>query len=418
MKQLTLILLLIISGYLNAQTTAIPDANFEQELINQGYDSGPIDGSIPTSNIDTITRLIVYNLGISDLAGIEDFTALEFLDCYFNFLTTLDMSQNTALTHLRAGYNQLTSVNVTQNPNLKMLDCFINQLSSIDVTQNPSLDTLFLSDNQLTSLDVTQNSNLEYLACAKNQLSSLDVTNCVQLTRLDCYYNQLTAVDVTQCPQLVRYYPFNNMITAVNISQNPLLEIINCSNNQLSLLDVSSNPVLRIVVCDQNSISELNLSQNPLLTNLSCDTNQLTCLNIKSGSNDTINYINAEFNPNLTCIEVDNVAFSTSNWIGSYYIFDPAASFSTSCPIQCLVGIDELSSSSISIHPNPTNGQITISLEENTGILTIRNYLGQLVLSENFNGKEFQLNFDVPQGIYFLQLETNGKVITKKIIKQ
>ena len=33
------------------QNTFVPDANFEQALIDEGYDSGPLDGNVLTSNI-------------------------------------------------------------------------------------------------------------------------------------------------------------------------------------------------------------------------------------------------------------------------------------------------------------------------------------------------------------------------------
>ena len=65
MKRLLVTLLLIpILGF--SQYTAIPDQNFEQQLIIQGYDN-VIDGQVLTSNIDTITVLFVPNDGISTL---------------------------------------------------------------------------------------------------------------------------------------------------------------------------------------------------------------------------------------------------------------------------------------------------------------------------------------------------------------
>jgi hypothetical protein len=74
----------------------------------------------------------------------------------------------------------------------------------------------------------------------------------------------------------------------------------------------------------------------------------------------------------------------------------------------------------ISIHPNPTSGQITISLEEaKTGVLSIRNYLGQIVMKQGFNNtQELNMSLDGPTGIYFLQVESDGQVITKKVVKQ
>jgi hypothetical protein len=44
-----------------SQITAIPDTNFEQALIDLGYDSGAPDGSVPTANISGVTILDVIN---------------------------------------------------------------------------------------------------------------------------------------------------------------------------------------------------------------------------------------------------------------------------------------------------------------------------------------------------------------------
>ena len=80
MKKLLLILLCLpMIGF--GQKTYVPDDNFEQRLINLGYDFGAINGSVYTASIDTVTSLNVFNQNISDLTGIEDFTALTYLNC-------------------------------------------------------------------------------------------------------------------------------------------------------------------------------------------------------------------------------------------------------------------------------------------------------------------------------------------------
>ena len=81
-----------------AQTTVIPDESFEQALIELGIDSdGIINGSVATSDINTITSLDVSNRYIVDLKGIEDFAGLTELYCQNNYLDYLDVSNNVAL---------------------------------------------------------------------------------------------------------------------------------------------------------------------------------------------------------------------------------------------------------------------------------------------------------------------------------
>jgi len=70
-----------------------------------------------------------------------------------------------------------------------------------------------------------------------------------------------------------------------------------------------------------------------VLTKLYCNQNSLTTLNVANGNNSNFVSFFANNNPNLTCITVDNVAYSTTNWT----IIDAGASFSLSCGTIILV---------------------------------------------------------------------------------
>ena len=57
--------------------TYVPDSNFEAYLEANGMGNGTIgDQYVTTTNINTVTVLIVTSQNISDLTGIEDFTAI------------------------------------------------------------------------------------------------------------------------------------------------------------------------------------------------------------------------------------------------------------------------------------------------------------------------------------------------------
>ncbi|MBT8325568.1 MAG: leucine-rich repeat domain-containing protein, partial [Winogradskyella sp.] len=248
-----------------APVTLIPDANFEQALIDLGIDSdGVVNGEVLTSDVSSQTTLNVYNKSINDLTGIEDFLSLTTLNCANNQLTALDVSQNNALEYLT---------------------CSSNPINSLDVTQNPNLETLNCNYNGLISLDLSQNSVLNYLQCIGNELTSLD------------------------------------------ISLNPLLYFFDCSHNQLTTLDISQNNVLEILGCSHNQLTTLDVSQKPLLVSLFSPYNQLISLNAKNGNNINFTQFNAQYNPNLTCIDVDDVAFSNANWTS----IDAQTSFSEDC---------------------------------------------------------------------------------------
>jgi Leucine-rich repeat (LRR) protein len=377
--------------------TNIPDANFEQALIDLGYDN-LIDGKVITSKIDHIDSLNVVAKNIIDFSGIEGFTNLKHLYCGNNQLTSLDLSQNSQLIVLFCGKNELSTLNLTQNTYLKWvscsenllsniilnscnylewlsiwnnqlttldisqnsnlfylncdrnqlttldissntaltdLDCGSNQLSSLDVSSNTALTDLNCFRNQLTSLDINSNTAFTSLYCGENQLSSLDVSSNTALTSLDCGFNQLTSLDVSSNTALTYLGCYENQLTTLDISSNTALTSLGCNYNQLTNLDVSNNTALTGLVCNNNQLTSLDLSQNPSLQSLLVYNNSLTCLNIKNGYNSLISDIlfSAHSNPNLSCIEVNNPTWSTQNWFN----IDPGTIFSFTCnyPAGC-----------------------------------------------------------------------------------
>ena len=170
------ILLFITSSFAFAQKTYVPDDNFEQALIDLGYDT-TLDDSVLTANISGVIKLDVGDKSISDLTGIEAFVALEELRLWDNSLTSLDVTKNTALKSLSLSRNKLTSLDVTKNTALKSLSVTSNRLTSLDVTKNTALKELWCDFNQLTSLDVSKNTALTWLYCPSNKLTSLIMRN-------------------------------------------------------------------------------------------------------------------------------------------------------------------------------------------------------------------------------------------------
>ena len=99
----------------------IPDNNFLNALIELGVDTNG-DGVISPAEAEVITFLDVSEDSISDMTGIEKFVNLDTLDCSYNQLTALDISNNTALIYLYCGYNQLTTFDGSNNTALEILN--------------------------------------------------------------------------------------------------------------------------------------------------------------------------------------------------------------------------------------------------------------------------------------------------------
>ena len=116
--------------------TNFPDAYFRSYLLFESYGS---DGILTQDEINGVTSLSIFSCHISSLKGIEHFTALEYLSCENNQLTTLDVSKNTALKDLSCYNNQLTTLDVSKNTVLEYLSCDNNQLTTLDVSKNTAL---------------------------------------------------------------------------------------------------------------------------------------------------------------------------------------------------------------------------------------------------------------------------------------
>lgn len=217
MKRLLFTWLLLTVNICLAQTTSIPDANFEQKLIDLGLDD-ILDGTVLNSNVNSVNSLNVSYANITDLTGIEAFTDLDSLKCYFNQLSSLDLSQNTQLSYLFCEHNNLTTLDLSQNTALSILYCQNNSLNSINVSQNTALIRLYCFNNQLTNLDLTNNSALQQLSVYNNQLSYLNLTNNTALTDFGCMNNPL------QCLNLKNGNNLN--MTSFSAIDNPNLSCI------------------------------------------------------------------------------------------------------------------------------------------------------------------------------------------------
>lgn len=313
-KQFLSILVLLALGIAaTAQIVNIPDVNFKAYLV--GDTAINTDAEIQVSEASAFTGFInCPNSSISDLTGIEAFTALTKLNCYSNNLSALDVSQNIALTELRCESNNISVLDVSQNTALNLFWCHSNNLNSLDVSQNLALTNFICRSNNLSTLDVSQNTGLIQFWCNSNNLNTLDVSQNTALVSLFCNSNNLNTLDVSQ----------NNSLTSLR-----------CNFNNLAKLDVRQNIALTNLRCNSNNLDTLDVSLHTALTLLHCQSNNLSVLNMSNGNNS--NMSSSDFyvtnNPNLACIQVDDSTYSASAWTN----INPTTSFSTDCGYGHLV---------------------------------------------------------------------------------
>ena len=339
----------------SSQYTLIPDSAFEQRLIDYGYDTIQ-DGKVLTSNISSIDSLDVSTPPnmfsppkIYDLTGIESFINLRYLNCGFNELTNLDLSQNNLLNNVMCGFNNIQNLNISQNSFLNDLMCGFNNIQNLNTSQNINLEKLMCSQNPISNLNLTQNINLKTLNCAYMSINDLDV------------------------------------------SQNLNLDTINCGHNQ---------------------ILNLNLSDNQSLIALFCDFNRLKTLDIRNGNNINFTDFEAFNNDSLYCISVDDSSWSANNWSAS---IDSQTVFSTNCNPSTVDIIENLNN--FLTYPNPTNENVTISMEDYNGNILTKVY--DLIGNELLITNETTISLkDYAKGVYIFKVsfgDTDGEV---KVVKE
>ncbi len=398
----------------------INEENFPDEIfrtyVDENFDKTN-DDILDAKEIAAVTEISVSDKGISDLTGVEFFTALESLYCHSNQLTSLDISKNVALTFLSCYGNQLTSLDVSNNTALTFLSCDSNQLTSLDVSKNTALTYLDCSYNQLTSLDLSNNTALEILYCDNNQLTSLDVSNNTALTELNCSSNQLTSLDVSKNTALETLYCNNNQLTSLDVSKNTALEYLNCSSNQLTSLDVSNNTALETLYCYENQLTSLDVSKNTALINLNFSYNQLTSLDVSN--NTALNYLDCSYNQ-LTSLDVSNNTtlnelFCSRNQLTSLNVDGCAALETLYCYENQLTSLNVDGCAAL-ITLNCSYNQLTsLDLSQNTNLNNVdcssNSYSIDLV-GGTFDLSKLPEGFDIAKASGWLNATVEGNILT------
>lgn len=158
MKRSLLSLAALVTMFsVSAQNVNIPDANFKAYLVGNTAINTNSDSEIQLSEAQAFSGMInCSNEQISDLSGIEAFTALTQLNCGENMLTTLDLSNNTALVLIGCHNNQLSSLNVKNGNN--------SNVTAFKAENNPGLSCIQVDDASYsaanwTSIDATASFN-------------------------------------------------------------------------------------------------------------------------------------------------------------------------------------------------------------------------------------------------------------------
>lgn len=170
--------------------------------------------------------------------------------------------------------------------------------------------------------------------------------------------------------------------------------------------------------CD--SIATLNLTVNNSI-------NSVVSYNGPTTLVSTVNNVNYQWincaGDDFDVVGATNQSFSpTENGLYAVIAYQGTCIDTSVCIFVNQVSLDDFNlAESLSVSPNPTNGEITVNLGNTTYTSVearIVNAIGQVVSEKSFeNVDSFLLNIDGAPGIYFVTIEADGNSAITKIIK-
>lgn len=397
-----------------------PSSNFKTYLLANKDINLNNDNEIQVFEAESYAGTInCASRSINSLIGIEAFKNLKYLYCDRNWIDYLDLTRNPNLVEVDCSYNAMHTLNTSNSTALKKLTSQANQITSIDVSKSPLLNYLYLRGNGLTTLDLSKNHALEFLDCESNRITSINVSNSPVLHYIGARGNELSALNLTNNTALKELNFSENALKTIDLSKNTALQNLICYKNLLTDLDVSKNTALINLNCGFNQITNLDVSNNKVLTALTVPNNKLSNLNIRNSNNAAMlknsngNYGMLCFdNPNLKCIQVDNVAKANALTANYDWAKDIPAKYSENCSLS----VSENSKKAIISYPNPVKNHLYFS--ELVSDLTITDNTGKMVLKETKDSSSLEVS-DLVKGVYVINAVTkSGEKLTQKIIKE
>ncbi|MDO6598064.1 hypothetical protein Q4512_14165, partial [Oceanihabitans sp. 2_MG-2023] len=319
-----------------SQTTAIPDVNFEQELVNQGIDTNGLNGNILDVDAQAITNLTLGGTAISNITGINAFVNLidldlgnnPIVDIHLNALTQLtainnrsndalnsiDFSQNIALENIYlssntavVGNSSITTLDFSQNINAiditinyhglvddlilpvtnTLTDITIARINdaTLDFSLIANLENLIINRSEVSTVITLPNvyTNLVYLSLSNIDIPTIDISNYINLEEIRLSETMVENLLLPNSSTLTEIYIFRHDIQhLIDFSVIPNLVDLDFTYNDITplIVDLRQNLLLINLDLGNNDMDTIDLSQNILLQDLELDNNNFTTLDL------------------------------------------------------------------------------------------------------------------------------------------
>ena len=405
--------------------TNFPDENFRNYV--QSFDTVDDDEILSAEEIAAVTEIQVSDMGISDLKGIEHFTALIYLNCMNNSLTSLDVSGCTALEYLNCLKNNLTSLDVSGCTALTDLVCYDNSLTTLDLSENTALEYLDCKGNPLIAVNAASTFYDDFYAspllpftektaviCLADYGINKDMITALEGGTIEDGYLKVTDYKATYTYDIDGDLGYKTISCTINVSgvviskenfpdtnfrnyvqtldtdyDDDILsaeEIAAVTEIQVSYMRISDLKgiehftVLEKLYCSENSLTSLDVNKNTALEKLYCSDNSLTSLDVRQ--NTALTELNCSYN-SLTSLDVSkNTAltklYCTGNQLTSLDVRQNTALTGLNCSYNSLTSLDVSKNTALKTLGCDNNSLTSLDVRQNTALTELYCYNNQL----------------------------------------
>ncbi|SHO64216.1 Ig-like domain-containing protein, partial [Algoriphagus zhangzhouensis] len=332
------LVLLIWVNSVFAQTTPIPDSNFENFLIAQGIDSNGANGNILNSDAAAVTTLNVTVNSITNFSGLQAFVNLVSLNLGSNQFTNVPLSALVDLEEFRfSGNDILDNLDVSNNTKLRVFiargsgmgsdatilsidlsnnvlleDIQVYAFRDLDVVTLPvtntvgnlyllifntftvdlsgyqNMHTLFLSTNFNNTFPINANlpdfpNVLRSITVQGGNLGLVDISQQMVLERFNLQSTNVQNINLPVTNTLREISITGHRISNINFQNASMLERLTITGKDTPgalIINVAQNPNLNHLTANSNYMTNVNVTQNPLLETLNIHSNELPSLNV------------------------------------------------------------------------------------------------------------------------------------------
>lgn len=293
-----------------------------------------------------------------------------------------------------------------------------NVLSSLKGLQQLEFiggDLSLITNPSLSSLNGLR--NLDFVGGAVSIFSNDALFDLGGLSDLDSIGNYLAIGENASILNLRGLENLRSIGDNLLVQANPSLQNLNGLDKLSAIgrgLRIVDNPGLM----DINSLGSLMTMNGPLRV---LDNSALTSLyGLDELDGNTITDLSITGSPRLSICGVKSICQYLSTASNLVFLRGNAMGCSNRAQIEnacaSLVGLDDYNRVEVSLYPNPSTGKIQLRGLA-SGNLKVINMVGEVVLEKRFSSPLLNLS-ELPEGIYFLYIQSGDNWASQKFVKQ